>query len=300
MKKKLIFTLSNFNLTLQQTFSHKNTKQLTILIFDSGVGGLSIFSKVKQILPNARYLYMFDNQAFPYGEKSKQFITDRVITIISIMSRLHQFDLIIIACNTVSTTVSMSMLRALFPFPIIGVVPAIKLAAKSTRNKVVGLLATRGTLESNYTHNLINQFARNCRILHLKAANLVSITEAKLHGKLVSMSALFNILSPWLGTIDSPDTIVLGCTHFPLLNFELRKILPRRTNFIDSGLAVAQRVLWTVKQDINLNMRSKIIAEGPNKVYCSAITSKTITLAPTLKRYGFSSLEVLNLNSKKK
>ncbi|MGP1930172.1 MAG: glutamate racemase, partial [Arsenophonus sp. ET-DL12-MAG3] len=126
---------SNFSTVIKTT-------QQTILIFDSGIGGLSIYYEVKRLLPDLHYIYVFDNDAFPYGEKSAEFIIKRIIQIIDQIQKKQTLAIAIIACNTAST-VSLPILRAYFKFPIIGVVPAIKPAIKLTRNGVIGLLATK-------------------------------------------------------------------------------------------------------------------------------------------------------------
>ena len=126
----------------------------------------------------------------------------------------------IIACNTAST-ITLPALRERFSCPIVGVVPAIKPAAKLTRNGVVGLLATRATVQRSYTHDLIAHFAKDCSIKMLGSAELVELAEAKLHGEEIDHAALKKILRPWLSMAEPPDTVVLGCTHFPLLREEL-------------------------------------------------------------------------------
>ncbi|MGL9769174.1 MAG: glutamate racemase [Sodalis sp. (in: enterobacteria)] len=267
-------------------------KRPSILIFDSGVGGLSIYDEVRQMLPNAYYLYVFDNEAFPYGEKAEHFIVDRVVAIISAMWRQDKIDLVIIACNTAST-ISLPALRMRFPCPIIGVVPAIKPAAKLTRNGILGLLATRATLQRSYIYNLISQYAGDCRILQLGMAELVDMTEAKLYGKLVSLPLLRKLFRSWLRTAEPPDTVILGCTHFPLLRKELQLVFPVGTRLIDSGSAIARRAAYLVEHDINLNSLQD--ESRPNKAYCINTTSKTVALMPALTHYGFGSLGILTL-----
>ncbi len=117
--------------------------------------------------------------------------------------------------------------------------PAIKPAARLTANGVVGLLATRATVKRPYTHELIARFANECQIAMLGSAELVELAEAKLHGDSVSLEELRRILRPWLRMPEPPDTVVLGCTHFPLLRDELLQVLPEGTRLVDSGAAIA-------------------------------------------------------------
>lgn len=273
-------------------FNDRAVKRPTILIFDSGVGGLSIYDEVRQTLPDAHYLYVFDNEAFSYGDKEEQFIINRVVAIVGAMWRLHKLDLIIVACNTAST-ISLAELRARFSCPIIGVVPAIKPAVRLTRNGIIGLLATHATVQRNYTYNLINQFAPDCQILQLGTSELVNMAEAKLHGEIVSLHVLHKLLRPWLRATELPDTVVLGCTHFPLLRQELQSILPEGTILVDSGSAIARRAAWLVAHDMDI---SSLQGETwSNSAYCLAITPQAIALMPALTRYGFGSLGKLML-----
>ncbi|AFP85454.1 glutamate racemase [secondary endosymbiont of Heteropsylla cubana] len=271
--------------------NHKEKINPTILIADSGVGGLSIYNEVKKRLPRACYIYLFDNIAFPYGEKPEAFIVKRVLWIINKIWTHHKIDLVILACNTAST-IALSILRKTFSCPIIGVVPAIKTAVQLTHNGHIGLLATNATIKSNYTHNLIKKYASHCQILQLGTAELVKITEAKLHGKLVPLSALRNILNPWISAKKPPDTIVLGCTHFPLLKMELQMVLKKGTILVDSGSAIARRACWLAAHNIDYET-SNLQSRRVNKAYCLTITPDVLDLIPTLIYYGFNSLEEL-------
>ncbi|PQQ24868.1 glutamate racemase [Photorhabdus hindustanensis] len=259
----------------------------TVLVFDSGVGGLSIYQEIRQLLPDLHYIYVFDNEAFPYGEKSEEFIVERVVQIVAAVQQKHPLAIVVIACNTAST-VSLPALRERFSFSVVGVVPAIKPAAKLTRNGVVGLLATRATVNRSYTKELIEKFATGCRIESIGSAELVELAEAKLHGGKVSSDILKKILKPWLGMKEPPDTVVLGCTHFPLLAEELVQILPDGTHLIDSGAAIARRTAWLVKHQNNL-----VCTSADSLAYCMKVNTDTDALIPVLQGYGFSKLEKL-------
>ncbi|WP_409159819.1 glutamate racemase [Pectobacterium sp. B2J-2] len=261
----------------------------TVLVFDSGVGGLSVYDEIRQLLPDLHYIYAFDNKAFPYGEKSQQFIIERVVEIVNAVQLRHQIALVVIACNTAST-ISLPALRERFTFPVVGVVPAVKPAAKLTRNGVVGLLATRATVQRPYTHELIARFATDCQILSLGSSELVELAEAKLQGETISISELQKILRPWLRLPEPPDTVVLGCTHFPLLAEDLKAALPDGTRLVDSGAAIARRTAWLIA-----NLDNLPLSTDKNLVYCLAITPKVATLWPILQHYGFDSLEKLPL-----
>lgn len=265
------------------------TPRPTALIFDSGVGGLSVYQEVRQLLPDLHYIYAFDNEAFPYGEKSEEFIVERVVAIVSAVQQRHPLAIVIIACNTAST-VSLPALREHFSFPVVGAVPAIKPAAKLTRNGVVGLLATRATIQRPYTHDLIARFATDCKIILLGSAELVELAEAKLRGEAVPLEDLQRILRPWLRMPEPPDTVVLGCTHFPLLANELVEALPDGTRLIDSGAAIARRTVWLIA-----NQENMVLSQEENRAYCLKEDEQTVLLQPVLQAYGFPLLEKLSI-----
>ena len=263
----------------------------TVLVFDSGVGGLSVYDEIRSLMPDLHYLYAFDNVAFPYGEKSEEFIVERVVAIVDAVTRLYPLALVVIACNSAST-VTLPALRERFAFPVVGVVPAIKPAARLTRNGIVGLLATRGTVKRPYTHELVARFAKECKTEMLGSAELVELAEAKLHGQPVSIEEVRRILQPWLRMKEPPDTVVLGCTHFPLISEELQQVLPEGTRLIDSGAAIARRTVWLLE-----NEAPEALSSGENIAFCMAITEQVVQLMPVLQRYGFGQLEKLSLSA---
>jgi len=261
----------------------------TVLVFDSGVGGLSVYDEIRRLLPDLHYIYTFDNVAFPYGEKSEEFIVERVVEIVSAVSRHYSLSMVVIACNSAST-VTLPALRERFDFPVVGVVPAIKPAARLTRNGKVGLLATRGTVRRPYTLELVSRFASECKTEMLGSAELVELAEAKLQGKTVSLGDVKRILQPWLRMKEPPDTVVLGCTHFPLLNEELQQVLPLGTRLVDSGAAIARRTAWLLE-----NESTGAMSADTNLAFCLEMTEEAVKLLPVLKRYGFERLEKLVL-----
>lgn len=261
----------------------------TVLVFDSGVGGLSVYDEIRKLLPDLHYLYAFDNLAFPYGEKSEEFIVERVVAIVAAVTRLYPLALVVIACNSAST-VTLPALRERFEFPVVGVVPAIKPAARLTRNGVVGLLATRGTVKRPYTKELVARFGGECKTEMLGSAELVELAEAKLHGQPVPIEEVKRILQPWLRMQEPPDTVVLGCTHFPLISEELQQVLPEGTRLIDSGAAIARRTVWLLE-----NESPEASSQDENMALCMEITEQAVQLMHVLQRYGFGKLEKLAL-----
>ncbi|AKZ65751.1 glutamate racemase [Candidatus Palibaumannia cicadellinicola] len=271
----------------------KNTNP-TILVIDSGVGGFSILYEVKKIIKNVNYIYVFDNEEFPYGKKTKQFLLSRVIKIINSVCKIHSIDIIIIACNTLST-VSLPLLRRYFICPIIGVLPAIKLAAKITRSRVIGLLATQTTINSNYTNVLIKKLASSYKIIPFIATKLVYLAEDKFHGKIISLIIFKNILNAWLKQVIklNLDTIILGCTHFPLIYEELRKIIPKNIKLIYSHKAIAKKALCILKYNNKYNTLLSNNTSTINTIYCLLFNNNTTILMPKLSKYGFHSMKKL-------
>ena len=215
----------------------------TAIVFDSGVGGLSVFDCIAAALPGLRLLYVADNAYFPYGTKEEGALAARVRDLLVGLTKRLQPDLIVVACNTAST-VALPALRDALAVAIVGTVPAIKPAAQASVTRVIGLLGTPGTVRRQYTQALIAEFAPDCTVLRHGSAELVELAERKLRGESVAPAAINRALA---GLIEQPggermDTVVLACTHFPLLAEELAAGAPRPLRWIDSGAAIARRV----------------------------------------------------------
>ncbi|WKE65954.1 glutamate racemase [Gallaecimonas kandeliae] len=211
-----------------------------LFFFDSGVGGLSVWQEVHQRLPEEEAIYAMDDAAFPYGELAEEVLVARVLAVFEQVLNRHAVKLAVVACNTASTLV-LPALRARFDFPIVGVVPAIKPAALLTRSGRIGLLATPGTVNRPYTRQLEKDFAQGKAMLRLGSSELVLMAEQKLRGETLDLQRLEAIMAPWLGE-QGPDTVILGCTHFPLLKEELSLVLGPEVVLVDSGEAIARRV----------------------------------------------------------
>lgn len=269
--------------------------QPTVLILDSGMGGLSIYTAIKYLAPYIEYLYFFDNQAFPYGKRSEKFIIQRIISIINTIKCIHHINLIIIACNTASV-ILFKILKNYFSCPIVGVTPAIKLASKYTKNGIIGILATHRTINHHYISNLIKHFMYTYKIISLDISTLVDIAESKIFKKTIQISTLHQILEPWLKIKPSPpDTIILGCTHFSLLKKELIQILPKNSYLIDPTQFIAKYSIYLLHKYINISTY-KNLKYNYNKAYCSLNTKKIKNIKPILLNYyNFFSLEILSI-----
>lgn len=211
-----------------------------VLVFDSGMGGLSILSALRETLADCQFIYASDNAAFPYGTKDQQFLVARVALVLEKLSALAKPDVIVVACNTAST-VALASVRQRLTLPIVGVVPAIKPAAALTRSGVIGILGTPGTVKRDYTQQLINDFAGECTVIKVGSSRLVDIAEQALADVSPNRQELTNILAPLFVNPDM-DTVVLACTHFPLIRNEIIGASPRQVNWVDSAQAIASRV----------------------------------------------------------
>ncbi|MGB8401471.1 glutamate racemase [Bradyrhizobium sp.] len=215
----------------------------TILVFDSGLGGLTVLREIVLARPDAHYVYVADDAFFPYGHHGEDQIIARVVPLIGELIEAHAPDLVVIACNTASTLV-MSHLRGEYNVPFVGTVPAIKPACASSKTKRVSVLGTRGTIKREYTRRLIHDFAQGCEVTLVGSAELASLAEAALSGNEVSDADIFAELAPCF--VESggarTDTIVLACTHYPLLLDRLVRLAPWPVDWINPAPAIARRV----------------------------------------------------------
>ena len=249
-----------------------------VLVMDSGVGGLSVAQHIQALRPDLSLLYLADNGALPYGNKSEAWLNHRVATLVQRVAQEYPLQLVVVACNTASTLV-LPALRASQSVPVVGVVPAIKPAAALSETRHIGLLATPGTVQRSYTDQLVNEFAEGCRVSRLGTTDLVSLAEDKLAGKAVDLQRLAQAVAPLFAQQDL-DTLVLGCTHFPLLVPELEQIAPRKINWVDSGQAIARRVDALLPQISSSE-------HMPHQAILTAEVDQTSTLLTSLSRLGF-------------
>jgi glutamate racemase len=219
-----------------------------VLVFDSGVGGLSVLREISVLLPRVRLTYAADNAFFPYGTKTESALVARVSSVIHRLVGQVSPDLVVIACNTASTT-ALDAVRGFLTIPVIGVVPAIKPAAAASRTRVIGLLGTATTVATRYTAALIQEFAAGCDVLTCGATELVEAAERKMQGLPIDDTVVMDVLARLFSQPggDKLDTIVLGCTHFPLLGPELAASAPHPVAWMDSGAAIARRVATMLK-----------------------------------------------------
>ncbi len=219
-----------------------------LLIFDSGVGGLSVLRPIRALMPAAPIVYVADSAGYPYGTKDPKVIEARVPALLGRL--VERFDplLIVIACNTAST-IALDAVRSALDLPIVGTVPAIRPAAAISKSRVIGVLGTEATVRQPYVDRLSRDFASDCTIVRHGSAMLVDLAEAKLRGEVPPLAAFREVLDPLLARPEAAglDTIVLACTHFPLVQEELEAVSPRPLHFVDGSAGIARRTQWLTR-----------------------------------------------------
>ncbi|WP_369601511.1 glutamate racemase [Hahella sp. SMD15-11] len=216
------------------------TRPPHVAVLDSGAGGLTIVRSIRQRLPDVMLTYVADAAGCPYGERDADDVIRRVSRLARLVDRARQPDILVIACNTASTVV-LPLLRARLKIPVVGVVPAIKTAARLTRNQCIGLLATPATIARPYVDALHQEFAPDCRLVRVGSSELVGMAERWLwQRECPATDRLERILALFVES--GVDTVVLGCTHFPLLAPVIGAVLGESVTLVDSGDAVARRV----------------------------------------------------------
>ncbi|PCJ47545.1 MAG: glutamate racemase [Moraxellaceae bacterium] len=261
-----------------------------ILIFDSGIGGLTIAAEITKILPQHPIIYIADNRLYPYGTKPDAVLRTRARSLFPILEAHYHPSIIVIACNSASTLI-LDEVRALTDTPVIGVVPAIKPAAEFSKTGSIGLLATKVTINRPYTQNLINQFAGDHNVVSVGSDILVFQAEQKMHGNPIDTDAIRQELLPFINQ-PNIDTIVLGCTHFPLLRDEISHILGQSVELIDSINAIARRTAVTLSK-LTPDLPSTLPTPKHRFIF-TAPNPKIDEITPTLHRRGFSDILIGN------
>lgn len=218
-----------------------------ILVFDSGLGGLTVYDDIRKLRPDARYTYLADDAVFPYGRLEEDALVARVQAVVGAEIARSKPDICVIACNTASTLV-LPHLRAAFSIPFVGTVPAVKPAGLATRSKLFSVLATPGTVRRDYTRGLIEQFAAGCAVTLVGCPGLAGVAEAKLRGTAADRDVIAAEIAPAFVEVEGrrTDVVVLACTHYPLLMDELAALAPWPVTWIDPAPAIAKRVTQLV------------------------------------------------------
>lgn len=250
-----------------------------ILIFNSGLGGLTVCGEVARLLPGAHLIYAADDAAFPYGELPEDVLIARVLSVMRRLIALSDPDAIVIACNTAST-LALPHLRARFPkIPFIGTVPAIKPAASQSRSGLISVLATPGTVARDYTRDLVRTYAAHCTVTLVGSSELASLAEAFMQGKAVADAAIAREIAPAFVTQGDrrTDSIVLACTHYPLLLRQFERLAPWPLAWIDPAPAIARRTLHVLREELGFP-----VADAPPAGLNYAVFTGTLRPGPDL------------------
>jgi glutamate racemase len=259
-----------------------------ILFFDSGVGGLSVVAPTLALLPNAPVVYAADSAGFPYGTRSEAEIAARVPALLGRLVERYRPRLAVIACNTAST-IALAHVRAALDLPVVGTVPAIKPAAEASRTRTIGVLGTEATVRQPYVDDLAARFAADCTVLRHGSAALVEIAERALAGIPPNPE---DVRAELARLLDQPggdriDVIVNACTHFPLLDEDLRAAAGPGIAFVDGGPGIARRIAHlTAGQDWPES-------PTPGRLVFTRLGDRERAIAATLAKRGFADAEVL-------
>ncbi|MDM9621581.1 glutamate racemase [Rhizobium sp. S96] len=221
-----------------------------VLVFDSGIGGLTVLREARVLMPERGFIYVADDAGFPYGGWEEQALKERVIELFARLLKEHDPEVCIIACNTAFTLVGAD-LRAAFPqMTFVGTVPAIKPAAERTRSGLVSVLATPGTVKRAYTRDLIQSFAQQCHVRLVGSENLARMAEAYIRGETVSDEGVLMEIDACFVEQDSrkTDIVVLACTHYPFMANVFRRLAPWPVDWLDPAEAIARRARSLVPQ----------------------------------------------------
>ncbi len=250
-----------------------------ILVFDSGLGGLTVLTEIAKARPDAELVYVADDAAFPYGSWPAAELKGRVVDVVGRLVDSMQPDVCVIACNTISTLV-LGDLRAAFPdLPFVGTVPAIKPAAAQSRSKLISVLATPGTVARDYTHALVATFAAGCAVTLVGSTVLASLAETAMAGDVVADDAIAAEIAPCFVVEGErrTDAIVLACTHYPLLVDRFAALAPWPVVWLDPAPAIARRVDTVVAE-------AGFATSSPRAAPIAALFTSGRTMSPAVAR----------------
>ena len=266
----------------QERAISESPAEAPIGVFDSGAGGLTILADLRKEMPNEHYIYFGDTAHVPYGTRS-----DAEITELTLRSCKFLIDsgvkLIVVGCNTASQA-ALNTLRTTFPIPFVGVVPAVKPAARATRKGRVGVAATNQAAKASYLKQLIDEFAGGIEVFAVGCPELVTLVEqGEFDGPTVEKTVR-QALQPLLA--QDVDVIVLGCTHFPALRPVIERITAHRVQIIDSGTAIAHRTHAILDAESHMRyVTGKYAPAGDLHIYCSGDPHSFSRVASTLLGY---------------
>ena len=261
-----------------------------VLVFDSGLGGLTVFDEVLRLRPDADFTYVADDAGFPYGRLSEATVISRVGDVMDRLIASVRPDMVVVACNTASTLV-LPHLRAAYPeLPFVGTVPAIKPAALASASGLISVLATPGTVARDYTRELIRTYAAHCAVTLVGSQTLAGLAEAYMQGEAPDRAAITAEIAPCFVTAEDrrTDCVVLACTHYPLLVALFDQLAPWPVTWIDPAPAIARRVDHVLQQDLGFAAPGR-----PRSVHVEALftgRAPGATLGAALTRRGFGQI----------
>ena len=249
-----------------------------VLMFDSGIGGLTVLREARVLMPDRRFIYVADDAGFPYGNWEEQALSDHVIALFGRLLAEHDPEIAVIACNTASTLV-LEPLRQAFPqISFVGTVPAIKPAAERTCSGLVSVLATPGTVKRQYTRDLIEKWATRCDVRLVGSDRLATLAENYMRDGFVDEEAVRAEIAPCFVEIGGrrTDIVVLACTHYPFLANRMRKTAPWPVDWIDPAEAIARQALTLLTketQSAGLTKETQSAGAGDNLPDIAIFTS---------------------------
>ena len=254
----------------------------TVLVFDSGVGGLTVFREVRRARPDARFVYLADDAGFPYGDQPEDALIARIVGVLGEAIARHAPDLVVVACNTAST-LALPELRANFTVPFVGTVPAIKPACAQSVSKRIAVLGTQATVSREYTRALIREFASACDVALIGSTKLATYAERELAGNPARDADIATEIAPCFTEerANRTDTIVLACTHYPLLVHRFRALGPWPVDWLDPAPAIARRMADLLREHAPADTN-----RGQSIEFTSGRTPPA-ALAQALKQFGF-------------
>ncbi len=236
---------------------------MSILVFDSGIGGLTVLRELRVLMPDRQFIYAVDDEGFPYGDWEEKALIVRMENILRDLIERYSPTLVVIACNTASTLILPS-LRASYDIPFVGTVPAIKPAAGRTYSGQISVLATPGTVKRDYTRNLIGEFASKVNVRLVGATRLAAMAEAYMLGKPIDEEVIAAEIADCF--VDQygarTDVVVLACTHYPFLTNVFRRMAPWPVDWLDPAEAIARRAMFLANRPLGLGDSMEKLAKG--------------------------------------
>ncbi len=256
-------------------------------IFDSGLGGLTVWRELQAVMPYERFIYVADSKYAPYGNKDSETVLQRALSIAETLTQTHQIKALVVACNT-ATAAAVFQLREILDIPVIGMEPALKPAVEQSKSGIVGILATENTLQSDKFSNLLDAHQHKARVLTQPCTGLVEVIE---QGKLYAEKTKSLLASYVLPLVDEGvDTLVLGCTHYPWLEPVIRELVGDDMTIISTGKAVAKQVQKHIQAHVSNEKKQAVFYTtghvGQVSALASSLLQTNIVFQPFLSQHS--------------